>query len=165
MRHILMLITLLVSSQLAVSETNSHPTYMPVWQLKTQQGDIVKSSDFAGKPLILHFWATWCPYCKKLQPGLDQLAQKYRAQGLQMLAISLLEQPGAKPQTELENRGISFTTLVNGESLGVDFFNIQGTPTTVFIAPDGKVLGQTTQADPSDPQWDQVMRHLVQLPR
>ena len=38
-----------------------------------EAGQLVKSSDFLGKPLVIHFWATWCPYCKKLQPGLDKL--------------------------------------------------------------------------------------------
>ncbi|MFT4993463.1 MAG: cytochrome c biogenesis protein CcmG/thiol:disulfide interchange protein DsbE [Paraglaciecola sp.] len=45
----------------------------PHGQLTTEAGKEIKFSDFAGKPLIIHFWATWCPCCKKLQSGLDSL--------------------------------------------------------------------------------------------
>ncbi|MFT4809603.1 MAG: cytochrome c biogenesis protein CcmG/thiol:disulfide interchange protein DsbE, partial [Paraglaciecola sp.] len=35
---------------------------MPQWQLYNETGQLVKSSDFLGKPRVIHFWATWCPY-------------------------------------------------------------------------------------------------------
>jgi thiol-disulfide isomerase/thioredoxin len=48
----------------------------PAWSLYNEAGTEVQSTEFAGKPLIVHFGATWCPYCKKLQPGLDKLYPK-----------------------------------------------------------------------------------------
>lgn len=147
----------------ASAQQTQAPQVMPEWQLYTQDGKLVDSKDFAGKPLILHFWATWCPYCKKLQPGLDQLEQRYADKGLQVLAVSLLEKEGAMPQDELESRGLSLKTVVNGESLGGEQFAIAGTPTTVFIAPDGKILGSTMQSNPDDPQWTAVADYLVSL--
>lgn len=155
---------LLLSQAVSAQQANETKT-MPEWQLHTQDGQIVRSDDYAGKPLILHFWATWCPYCKRLQPGLDKLAQAYASEGLTVLAVSLQEKPGAQPQTELEHRGLQLKTVVNGESLGLDHFAIRGTPTTVFIAPDGKILGATMQSDPEDPQWKSVAEYMVSLPQ
>lgn len=165
MRFVLIFVVAVTYAQSVWAKEDSVPLIMPQWQLQTQEGDIVSAKDFAGKPLVLHFWATWCPYCKKLQPELDRLAQKYSSDGLQVIGVSLLEPDGARPQTELESRGVRFRTVVDGESLGIDVFNIQGTPTTVFIAPSGKVLGKTMQSDPTDPQWEQTIRYLIQLPR
>ncbi|MBT1063348.1 TlpA family protein disulfide reductase [Bowmanella sp. Y26] len=138
---------------------------MPKWELYTQDGKLVSSEQFAGKPLILHFWATWCPYCKRLQPGLDRLAELYADKGLQIVAVSLSEKTGAMPQTVLIERGLKLETLVNGDELGLNKLSITGTPTTVFISPDGKILGATMQSDPEDPQWNTVAEYLTHLPR
>lgn len=160
----ILLLTLLVLAQGMVSAQQLElPTEMPEWQLQTQNGLQVSSQDYAGQPLVLHFWSTDCPYCKRLQPGLDELAQDYATEGLQILAISLNEVQGAKPQDELIARGLQLKTLVEGESLGFDNFKIFGTPTTIFVAPDGAILGSTMQSDPNDPQWRAVANYLVSL--
>lgn len=160
----ILLLTLLVSTQGMVSAQQLElPSEMPKWELPTQDGRIVHSQDYAGQPLVLHFWSTDCPYCKRLQPGLDALAQDYSYQGLQVLAISLNEVQGAKPQDELIARGLQLQTLVKGESLGFEHFKIFGTPTTIFVAPDGAILGSTMQSNPNDPQWRKVANYLVSL--
>ena len=71
-------------------------------------------ADYRGRPLVLHFWATWCPYCKKLQPGLDRLRQRHVEQDLMVLGISFREDEGAEPQAVLQQRGLGFSTLVAG---------------------------------------------------
>ncbi|MFC3122509.1 TlpA family protein disulfide reductase [Agaribacter flavus] len=147
----------------AHSQETANHTYMPEWTLYTEDGKKIQSLDYKGKPLILHFWATWCPFCKRLQPGLDALEKKYSDRGLKVLAVSLQEESGAKPQTELRARGLDLLTVVNGESLGIEQLNIQGTPTTIFVSPDGKILGSTMQSDPNDPKWESVAEYLVNL--
>ncbi|MFT4941156.1 MAG: cytochrome c biogenesis protein CcmG/thiol:disulfide interchange protein DsbE [Paraglaciecola sp.] len=132
----------------------------PVWSLYNEAGTEVQSSEFAGKPLILHFWATWCPYCKKLQPGLDKLYRKYRAQGLQMIAVSIMEEEGAAPQAELDSRKMSFNTLIKGEKMA-QLFYVQGTPTTIFINSQGQVVASTRLSDPDDPRLEKVVKSLL----
>jgi thiol-disulfide isomerase/thioredoxin len=135
---------------------------MPEWELYNEAGELVKSSDLLGKPMIIHFWATWCPYCKKLQPGLDRVYKKYQDQGLQMIAISLREDEGATPQAALEERGMSFKTLINGDDVGIKHFGVGGTPTTFFVDAEGIIVGSTTQSDPDDPRLDEVAKFLVE---
>ncbi|WP_039988861.1 TlpA family protein disulfide reductase [Paraglaciecola arctica] len=134
---------------------------MPEWQLYNEAGQLVKSSDFLGKPLVIHFWATWCPYCKKLQPGLDTLYKKYQAEGLQMIAISIREDDGATPQKELDSRGMSFKTLINGDAVGRELFNVKGTPTTVFIDKTGHIVASTSISDPDDPRLEKIVKYIV----
>lgn len=135
---------------------------MPEWQLYNEAGQLVKSSDFLGKPLVIHFWATWCPYCKKLQPGLDKLYQKYQVDGLQMIAVSIREDEGAMPQKELDNRGMSFKTLINGEDMARSLFNVSGTPTTVFIDKTGHIVGSTRISDPNDPRLEKIVKYTIE---
>ena len=132
------------------------------FELMTSDGQSFTLHDYAGKPVILHFWATWCPYCKKLQPGLDRLYQKYQADGLQMIAVSIREDEGATPQKELEGRGMSFKTLVNGTDMARNLFNVNGTPTTVFIDKTGHIVGSTRTSDPSDPRLEKIVDYIVE---
>jgi len=132
----------------------------PDFSLQTEQGQTISLSDYQGKPLILHFWATWCPYCRKLQPGLDKLYLKYKDQGLEMLAISLWEDAGARPQAVLIKRGLHFTTVLNGEEAGKQY-QVKGTPTTVFIKKNGEVLGVTGISDPNAPVLEQAVQAII----
>lgn len=156
----LIFFTTLTFAQVA-PETDELPL-MPQWQLYNEEGLLVKSSDFLGKPLVIHFWATWCPYCKKLQPGLDKLYQKYQADGLQMIAVSIREDEGATPQKELDSRGMSFKTLINGTDMARHLFNVNGTPTTVFIDKTGHIVGSTRTSDPSDPRLEKIVDYIVE---
>jgi thiol-disulfide isomerase/thioredoxin len=133
----------------------------PQWQLQNEAGDVVKSVDFAGKPLIIHFWATWCPYCKKLQPGLDRLYKKYQSDGLQLIAISFWEDEGATPQAELVERGMSFSTVIDGDHVARNLFGVKGTPTTVFVDKSGKILAMTRISDPEDPRLEAAVKSLL----
>ena len=135
---------------------------MPQWQLYNEAGQLVKSSDFLGKPLVIHFWATWCPYCKKLQPGLEKLYQKYQADGLQMIAVSIREDEGATPQKELESRGMTFKTLIKGHDVGMDLFSVSGTPTTIFIDKAGRVISSTRISEPDDPRLEEIVKYIVE---
>ena len=163
------LLLLFVTSQWvsAAPEQVESPTTDPTmnWQLTTQEGREVSMSDFHGKPLIIHFWGTWCPYCKILQPGLETLRKQYESQGLQMVAISINESANSDPSKVLKARGINILNLIEGDELALETFQIHGTPSTFFVSPEGQVLGSTMSSDPNDPRFQQVAEYLVALPR
>ena len=137
-----------------------HASQAPEFTLTTEAGKVINLSDYQGKPLIIHFWATWCPYCKKLQPGLDKLYLKYQKQGLAMIAISFWEEDGATPQTELIKRGMHFQTLVNGEQVAKQY-QVKGTPTTFFIDKSGNVHWLTNNSDPNNPKLEQAIQAIM----
>lgn len=141
-------------------EQNTALPLAPAWRVYNEVGELNKSSDYVGKPLIIHFWATWCPYCKMLQPGLDKLYRQYQDDGLQLIAVSILEDAGATPQAELRTRKMSFNTMIHGEDMA-DLFQVQGTPTTVFINRQGQVMATTQSSDPEDPRLEEVVKALI----
>lgn len=57
-------------------------------------GQQLAAADFRGRPLLLNFWATWCPPCVEELPLLDQFFQSHRAQGWQVLGLAI-DQPSA----------------------------------------------------------------------
>jgi peroxiredoxin len=157
---LLALVALLVSApplQAGASVGSKAPGFV----LPAADGQLVSLKDFRGRPLVLHFWATWCPYCKKLQPGLEVLATQHAAQGLVVLGISFREDAGADPQAVLESRGHSFMTLVEGDETA-HMYGVKGTPTTFFIDRKGRIVGKTHTSDPADPVLEQLTAEVLQ---
>ena len=132
----------------------------PAWQLKTQSGKNISLSDYHGQPVILHFWATWCPYCKKLQPKLVEFEQQYKKSDIHIVAISINEEQGTKPQDEIQSRGYHFITAVNGESVA-DLYGVRGTPTTFFINRQGKAIYKSTSSDIDNPKLALAVKEII----
>ncbi|MFY8326558.1 TlpA disulfide reductase family protein [Pseudoalteromonas sp. ZZD1] len=122
---------------------------LPALTLKMADGSSLNTKDLLGKPYILHFWATWCPYCKKLQPALDQIHQQYQQYGLQVIGVSFREDEGADPQQSLISRGHHFKTAIKADLIA-QRLGIRGTPTTLFINMHGQVVWLTTTSNPNN---------------
>ncbi len=154
------LISLLLIIGLTWSVNATEKQKAPEWQLAKANGEHVALSDFRGQPLVLHFWATWCPYCKKLQPGIEALYQTHKADGLQVMAVSFREDPGAKPAALLKKRGISFETAVNGEQVAAQY-SVKGTPATFVISHKGNIVFYTSDSDPDNPKLKAAVAKAV----
>lgn len=127
------------------------PDMAPSWVLTDGQGSEVTAAALAGKPYVLHFWATWCPYCKKLQPGLEVISEDYVEKGIKTYAVSFWENPRAKPVQEMENRGLFLPVLVEGDEVA-KAFGVVGTPSTIFVNGKGEIAYVHLQSNPNDPQ-------------
>jgi cytochrome c biogenesis protein CcmG/thiol:disulfide interchange protein DsbE len=132
----------------------------PSWQLTTQEGKLISLKDYQGQPIILHFWATWCPYCKKLQPKLVELESKYQSSGIKIVSISFNEDEGAKPQDEINNRGYDFITAVKGELVAKEY-GVRGTPTTFFINRQGKAVYKSTSSNVNNPKLELAVQEII----
>jgi len=130
------------------------------WQLTTQSGDAISLEQYTNKPVILHFWATWCPYCKKLQPTLVELQKKYHAEGVELISISFNEDEGALPQDEINRRGYSFLTAVMGEEVA-KLYGVRGTPTTFFINRKNEIIWKTSSSDKADARFDLALQEII----
>lgn len=151
---------LLVAFCLLLVMQTSAAAVAPDWTLADADGNSVSLSDYKNKPVILHFWATWCPYCKKVQPGLDRLYRQHHQQGLEVLGISWWEDEGAEPQKELENRGHRFKTLINGDAVAKKY-GVRGTPTTFFIDRNGEIVWVSNTSNPDDPALEKAVLRLL----
>lgn len=151
-----LLLILLSGTSLAAEVLNMASDFT----LADPQGKMHSLAEYNGKPLILHFWATWCPYCKKLQPGLDSIADTYEDTDLQVLGISFNEDEGAMPGETLKKRGIDFPTLVKGEE-AAKRYGVPGTPTTVYINRAGEIVWVTNISDPNDPSLNAAAEFIL----
>lgn len=151
-----LLLILLSGTSHAVEMLNMAPDF----SLPDPQGKVHTLAEYKGKPLILLFWATWCPYCEKLHPGIEKLREEYIKSDLQILGISFNEDEGANPAQTLVKRGIHFPTLIKGKSAAKDY-GVIGTPTTVFINRAGEIVWVTNISDPNDPSLNAAAEFIL----
>jgi peroxiredoxin len=151
-RRLILLVTLM-----SLLSAGAWADTAPAFTLPDADGELVSLSDYQGQALVLHFWATWCPYCKKLQPGLETVVQQYAGKGLVLLAVSYNEDEGAEPQAVLRRRGLHFKTLVDGDTVA-SLYSVPGTPTTFFINRKGDIVGMTNTSNPDDPELQRLAR-------
>ena len=85
------------------------------WVLTSYKGNRVNLSDYQGQPVLLIFWATWCPYCKKLLPGIAELNEKYQSKGLKIIAVNILDD--WKPKVYWRNFGYTFDMVLEGDDV------------------------------------------------
>ena len=111
----------------------------PDFMLGSNTGELVSSSDFEGKTILLNFWATWCEPCRKEMPMLMDLQRKHGSTGLQVVGIALDNQESVK--SFVSTYGISYPILV-GESdvfeTSAAYGNTEGVlPYSVLIDSEG----------------------------
>lgn len=148
-----------ISAQEVAQAIPSKPTAKP-WLLKTQTGEVISLEQYKNKPVILHFWATWCPYCKKIQPTLVELQKKYQEEGVELVAISFNEDDDALPQNEINRRGFSFITAIKGEKVA-QLYGVRGTPTTFFINRNNEIIYKTSSSNKEDPRFDLALKAIT----
>ena len=102
-------------------------------------GEETRLSDLRGKPVILNFWATWCRPCRAEMPALQATYERY-GEDLLVIGVDQGEASGVVGPF-LEEFGITFPILLDGDmSVGREY-RILGLPTTFFIDSQGIVRG------------------------
>lgn len=133
-----------------------------LWPLsfQTPAGTTLDLQSFRGRPLLLNFWATWCPPCVEELPLLDAFYREHSAKSWQVLGLAI-DQPSAV-RTFLQKTPVSFPVGMaglGGTELTKSFGNLTGgLPFTVVIGATGEVLqrrmGRVTAADLT--QWSRL---------
>ena len=112
----------------------------PAFALQDLDGKEVSSSDFAGKVILLNFWATWCPPCQAEIPALKSLHNDYQARGFEVVGISVDEDGPEAVQAFVKKKGINYPVLMSTDEVIGAYGGIRGIPTTFLISRDGKIV-------------------------
>lgn len=99
-------------------------------------------SKLRGKVVLVNFWATWCPPCRKEMPDLDILAHRFAKQGLVVLSLSD-EDDHAKVASYVASHNINYPILLDTGGAVKDRFHVEGIPKTFIFSRDGKLAAQS----------------------
>jgi len=112
--------------------------------------------NLSGKIVLVNFWATWCPPCRKEMPDLDTLYQRFKERGLVVLAISDEDAGTVKPF--IADHHVGYPVLLDPGRKVNDLFRVQGIPKSFLYDRKGNLVAQAidmrTQA-----QFLEMLRH------
>ena len=123
------------------------PRPAPEIVVETLGGQDARLSDFAGKTVLLDFWATWCKPCVKMMPQLQKLQDAYADKGLVVAGVSIDEGKDRVKKIErfLKKVKVSYPIFTDAkENPAWNQFKVKAIPAVFLIDADGQIVAQWT---------------------
>jgi thiol-disulfide isomerase/thioredoxin len=111
----------------------------PNFDLTSTDGKNVKLSDFRGKVVIVDFWATWCPPCRKGIPDLIELQNEFKDK-LVVIGVSLDQDTKPDVVPFIKKYGINYPVVYGTNQVIMDYGSINAIPTSFVINKEGKIV-------------------------
>ena len=108
------------------------------FRLKDVHGETVDFADLRGKVVLLDFWATWCPPCRKELPYIDKIAREYEDKGVAVIGVNY--EDNGTIRNFLEKNKYTLTTLVDSRRKVHKLYAIRAFPTVIVINRKGIVV-------------------------
>lgn len=110
----------------------------PDFELETLDHQVYKLSDLRGKPVLINFWASWCPPCRTEMPAIQNTYDQYRDQGFEVLAVNSTHQDNLGDAiTFAQTRRLTFPILLDRDGSVGNLYEIRSLPTSFFIDQNG----------------------------
>ena len=132
----------------------------PDFQLQNLDGQSVSLSDFIGKPVLINFWATWCPPCRAEMPHLQEISDEWSDKGLVLLAVNVGDSP-SKVEKFMQDNNLSLPVLLDPKETIVQKYYIRALPTTFFIDTEGVVQSKIVGAFPNKEAIEKTLVKII----
>ena len=139
------------------------PIEAPDFELEDMDGEKYSLRSYRGKVVILNFWATWCPPCRREIPSMEALHQAFKDEPFAILAINEWETEdhvfafmGELPVEP------SFPILFDKDSEVAQSFGVKGLPTTLLLDTEGMIVYRAVGGrDFNHPEVKKIIRKLM----
>lgn len=120
---------------------------LPDFSFVDLDGKKRRFSEFRGKYVLLDFWGFWCPPCLKELPYLREAYKRFQSRNFEIVGMNTDEYTPDSIKKNLEKNGMTWTQARHDSFIDLkDYqFRIESFPTTLLIAPDGKILSLSRQ--------------------
>ncbi len=112
----------------------------PDFELSDLNNQKVRLSALRGKPILLNFWASWCPPCRKEMPDLQQFFSSY-GERISVIGINWNDQAETVREF-LTRHGVTYINLLDTDGRVFVLYRLTGLPTSFFIDEAGIIRGQ-----------------------
>jgi len=138
-------------------------TPAPEFALQDLDGQTVHIADFSGKVVILDFWATWCPPCRKELPDFIAMQSKYGDKGFTVVGLSVDAGGAHDVRTYAQENKVNFNypILIANEQTANAYGGVVGIPTTFVIDRKGYIVKRFVGYTPAS-EFEETIRPLLQ---
>lgn len=109
-------------------------------------GDAVKLSDYKGKkPVIINFWASWCPPCKEEMPFFQSATNEYSNDDIEIIMVNLTDGMRETKESALNymrENNYNMNIMFDTETSAAEAYRINSIPRTIFVDKDGYLSGE-----------------------
>ena len=127
------------------AEVSNENRAVPTWKVTLTDGRVLTSDSLKGKVVLVNFWATWCPYCRKEMPAIDSFLKDYHGKGFEVVAISV-DDPPDKITAWMKDKDYALPAAPTNPSVAAVFGSVTSVPTSFILDADGhirhKIAGQ-----------------------
>jgi len=106
-------------------------------------GQPIKLSNYRGKSVLIHFWATWCPICKFEQDSIEAISKDNK-----IITVAMNSGEAMEIQNFMEKNNLSFPVIIDEDGLLAQRYGVTGVPTSFILNPEGIIeyteIGYTT---------------------
>ena len=111
----------------------------PDFRLQTPEGGEVQLAALRGQPVVLNFWASWCPPCRAEMPDLERLHQQYASEGLVVLGIDQGESAEVVMRFARDTVQTTFPLALDRQLEVGTLYEVRALPTTFFVDAEGRI--------------------------
>ena len=143
-----------------------HPIPATAFMLRDVDGKLASLADFEGKVVLLNFWATWCANCRKEMSAMERLYQSLRAEGFEIVAISVDQASTEKVKAFAEELKLTFPVLHDRDSIISNLYSNPGVPVSYLIDRQGRIVYRVLgEYDWFSPEARDTVKTLLQESR
>ena len=130
----------------------------PEFSMPLLGGGEFRTEDHRGSPMVINFWASWCPPCRQESPGFERVWQRYQDQGIQLVGVDI-QDTEEEALAYVREFGLSFPNGRDTDGKITIEYGVIGLPVTFFVSSDGVVEGRWVGALPEDrlESWTQAL--------
>lgn len=133
-----------VESQIASSRSFIIGAEAPDFTQKTPEGEDLSLSDLKGKIVLVDFWASWCGPCRRENPNVVKMYEKYKDQGFEILGVSLDSNKDRWLQA-IKKDGLTWPQvgdLKGWQNAAAQMYSVRSIPSTVLVDAEGNILAR-----------------------
>jgi len=114
------------------------------FNVELMDGSRFMISAFSGEPVLLHFWATWCPVCDLQKGSVESIAKDYP-----VVTIASWSEGAAEVKDYMQENGLTFPVVLDDSGQLARSFGLKGVPASFILSPSGRIkfveTGYTTE--------------------